>query len=274
MDRRTFLGTVTAATILGSRLGWAADDHKIAKVGVQLYTVRTLMKTDFDGTLAKVAEIGYKEVEFAGYFDRKPKDVRATLDKLGIASPSSHIPYEQFQNKWPEALDTAHVMGQEYLVCPAVEDNLRKTLDSWKQVAATLNKAGEAAKKAGVQVAYHNHWWEFEPIDGKRPYDLLLAETDPNLVKMEMDLFWITKAGGDPQAYFAKYPGRFPLVHVKGRAKDGSMTDVRADNSIDWKKLFADPNGGIKHYFVEFDEPKNPLESIRTSYQYLSQLTF
>jgi sugar phosphate isomerase/epimerase len=274
MDRRAFLGTMTAATVLGKRLGWAAENHKIAKVGVQLYSVRDLMKADFDGTLEKVAAIGYREVEFAGYFDRTPQQVKATLVKTGLVSPSAHFGYGLLGDQWPSVLEGAKVVGQEYIVCPSVDENLRKTLDGWKQVAATFNRAGETAKKAGIQFAYHNHYWEFEPIEGKLPYDLLLQETDANLVKMEMDLYWAVKGGVDPKSYFDRNPGRFPLVHVKGRAKDGSMTEVAADNAIDWKRLFADEKAGIKHYFVEHDQPKSPLDSIRASYQYLAELRF
>ena len=274
MDRRAFLGTLTAATIVGKRLGWATETHSIAKVGVQLYTVRDLMKADFEGTLAEVAAIGYREVEFAGYFDRTPQQVKAVLAKTGMVSPSAHFAYSYLGDQWPAVLESANVIGQEYIVCSSVDEKLRKTLDDWKQVFATFNRAGEAAKKAGVQFAYHNHSFEFQPVEGKVPYDLLLQETDANLVKMEMDLYWTVNAGADPRAYFDRNPDRFPLVHVKGRAKDGSMTEVAADNAIDWKQLFADEKAGIRHYFVEQDHPTSPLKSIQASYEYLSELRF
>jgi len=107
------------------------------------------------------------------------------------------------------------------------------------------------------------------------PYDMLLAETDPKLVKMEMDLYWIVKGGADPLTYFKRYPGRFPLVHVKGRDKDGNMASVSADNSIDWKKIFAhSEEAGIRHYIVEHDNPASPLGSLQESYRYLEQLRF
>jgi sugar phosphate isomerase/epimerase len=274
MDRRAFLGTMTAATVLGKRLGWAAENHKIAKVGVQLYTVRDLMKSDFDGTLDKVAAIGYREVEFAGYFDRTPQQVKAALTRTGLVSPSAHFDYAHLGDPWPAVLDSANVIGQQYVVCSSIDENHRKTLSDWKQVAAAFNRAGEAAKKAGLQFAYHNHTFEFDRIDGELPYDLLLQETDANLVKLEMDLYWAVKAGADPIAYFDRNPGRFPLVHVKGRAQDGSMTEVAASNSIDWKRLFADEKAGIQHYFVEQDHPESPLQSIKASYAYLSELRF
>ncbi len=289
MDRRTFLGTMTAATLLTRRLAFAADAHKIDKIGLQLYTVRDLMKQDFDGTLAKVAAIGYKEVEFAGYFDHSPKDVRAAVDRRGLTAPSAHIDYKSLGEKFPEVIEAAKVVGHEYLVNPWIEEEIRKQPDGWKHAAETFNRAGEACKKAGIQFAYHNHWFEFLPVNGKLPYDLLLTECDPNLVKMELDLCWITVGGQDPLKYFDRYPGRFPLVHVKdvkrvppvtaGGAQDfgSSMKDMTEVGSgiIDWKKIFAQSDkAGIKHYFVEHDNPKKPLESIKKSYDYLASLRF
>ena len=289
MDRRTFLGTMTAATLLTRRLGFADDDHKIEKIGLQLYTVRDLMKHDFDGTLAQVAAVGYKEVEFAGYFNHSPKDVRAAVDRQGLTAPSAHIDYKNLGDKFPEVIEAAKVVGHEYLVNPWIDEDIRKQPDGWKQAAETFNRAGEACKKAGIQFAYHNHWFEFLPVNGKLPYDLLLTECDPNLVKMELDLCWITVGGQDPLRYFDRYPGRFPLVHVKdvkrvppvtaGGAQDfgSSMKDMTEVGSgiIDWKKIFAQSDkAGIKHYFVEHDHPKKPLESIKKSYDYLARLRF
>ena len=289
MDRRTFLGTMTAATLLTRRLGFADDDHKIEKIGLQLYTVRDLMKHDFDGTLAQVAAVGYKEVEFAGYFNHSPKDVRAAVDRHGLTAPSAHIDYKNLGDKFPEVIEAAKVVGHEYLVNPWIDEKIRKQPDGWKHAAETFNRAGEACKKAGIQFAYHNHWFEFLPVNGKLPYDLLLTECDPNLVKMELDLCWITVGGQDPLRYFDRYPGRFPLVHVKdvkrippvtagGRQDFGSsmkdMTEV-GSGIIDWKKIFAQSDkAGIKHYFVEHDHPRKPLESIKKSYEYLARLRF
>jgi sugar phosphate isomerase/epimerase len=275
MDRRNFLATLSAATLLRSRFSWALpDEHKIDAVGVQLYSVRGDMKKDFDGTLAKVAKIGYKEVELAGLFDHSAQEVRTILDKNGLAAPSAHVEYKYLGAEWPKALEDAHTLGQKFIVCPFVDAKLRPDENSWKRVAQHFNQAGEASKKAGIQFAYHNHDFEFKPLNGKLPYDILLAETDRDLVKMEMDLFWITKGGQDPIAYFARYPGRFALVHVKDMKKDGEMTEVGSGN-IDWKKIFArSDQAGIQHYFVEHDEPKSPFESIRTSYEYLKNLQF
>ena len=290
MNRRTFLETattVTAATLLTSRLGWAAE-HKIEKIGVQLYTVRDLMKDDFDGTIAKVAKIGYKEVEFAGYFGHTGEQVRAVCAKNGLSPVSTHVQYDELDDKFPSVIETSKTIGLKYIVCPWIPEELRKSPDIWKQASEKFNRCGEASKKAGMQFAYHNHWFEFLPVDGKLPYDLLLKECDANLVKMEMDLCWITAAGGDPLKYFNEYPGRFPLVHVKDLKKKpavsegggqnfGDTVDLTSVGSgiIDWKKIFAQSEkAGIKHYIVEHDKPENPFESITKSYDYLEKLRF
>jgi sugar phosphate isomerase/epimerase len=291
VNRRTFLettGTVAAATLLTSKLGFAAE-HRINKVGVQLYTVRDLMKNDFDGTIAKVAQIGYKEVEFAGYFGRTPQQVREVLDKNGLTSPACHVQYDVLTpEKWPAEIESAKVIGQKYIVNPWIPEELRKTDDDWKRATDTFNRVGAESKKAGIQFAYHNHWFEFLPVNGKLPSDMILSMCDPDLVKMEMDLCWITVAGGDPLKYFAKYPGRFPLVHVKdvktlpkistgGAQNFGDTVDLTevGNGIIDWKRIFAKSDeAGIKHYIVEHDHPKQPFESIAASYAYLSKLTW
>lgn len=290
MDRRSFLqtaATVGAATLFSSRFGWAAGEHKIDKIAVQLYTVRDLMKDDFEGTIAKVAQIGYKEVEFAGYFGRTPQQVRAVIDKNGLTAPSTHVQYDELDEKFPKVIEDSKTIGLEYIVCPWIPEELRKSPDIWKQASDKFNKCGEQTKKAGIQFGYHNHWFEFLPVNGKLPYDQLLADCDPNLVKMELDLCWITAGGSDPVKYFEKYPGRFPLVHVKDIKKvpkvtqagsqdfGSSLKDITEVGSgmIDWKRIFAhSQQAGIKHYIVEHDNPKQPLESIKTSYEYLKNL--
>jgi sugar phosphate isomerase/epimerase len=289
MNRRAFLetaGTVTAATLLTGKLGWAAGEHKINHLGVQLYTVRDKMKEDFDGTIAKVASIGYKEVEFAGYFDHTPQQVRAVLDKNGLVAPSTHVQWDELDDKFPSVIEGAKVMGMSYIVQPWIPEELRKSPDIWKKAAEKFNQCGEQTKKAGIQFAYHNHWFEFLPVDGKLPYDILLADCDKDLVKMEMDLCWITVAGKDPVKYFAANPGRFPLVHVKdvktlpkittgGPQNFGDTVDLTevGSGTINWKRIFEhSQQAGIKHYIVEHDHPKEPFESIKTSYEYLTKL--
>ncbi len=281
MNRRTFIGAVSAAA-LANRFSWAAGAHRIEKIGVQLYTVRDLLKEDFGGTLARVAKIGYKEVEFAQYFEDpaslnpSPKRTRELLDSDGLAAPSAHVPYKALSpENWARVLEAAKVLGLKYIVNPSIDREVLQHPDGWKRAAEAFNRAGAESQKAGIQLAYHNHVEEFKRLpDGKLPYDVLLAQSDPRLVKMEMDLGWAHEARVDPLGYFAKYPGRFPLVHVKDFDKNDKMTEV-GSGAIDWKRIFAKADqAGIKHYFVEHDEPKQPFESIQTSYQYLEKLQF
>jgi sugar phosphate isomerase/epimerase len=287
MDRRTFLGTMGAAYVALSRLHAAS----IPRVGVQLYTVRTLMEKDVDGTLASIAGIGYKEVEFAGYFNRTPDQIKAVLAKNGLTSPSAHIDYAGLTgDAWLKAIDAAKTIGHQYLINAWVDESIRNQPDSWKKIAETYNRAGDVSQKAGIQFAYHNHNFEYAPVDGKLPYDILLDTCDPKLVKMEMDLCWISAAKKDPIDYFRKYPGRFPLVHVKGLSKlpassgDAAVpidkvlpdiTEVGHNDVINWKRIFAHAKeAGIQHYFVEHDVPKSPLDSLKESYDYVSKLEF
>ena len=276
MNRRTFI-TTSAGAALGGLLTKSVFANpagkSLSKIGVQLYTVRSLMEKDFAGTLEKVAAAGYQEVEFAGYYNNKPEEVKKLLDRLGLKAPSSHVPIEMLRDKLDSVIQTAQIVGHQYLVCPWLAPADR-TLEKYKAHAALFNKAGEACRKAKIQFAYHNHDFEFEAQDGQLPYDLLLAATEPKLVQMEIDLFWIAKAGHDPLAYFAKHPGRFPLCHVKDMADEQKMADV-GEGKIDFAKIFAQsPQAGLKHYFVEHDQPENPLESITASCQYLKALKF
>ena len=271
--RRTFLaaGAVGAAmAALPYRELWASS--RMQPVGVQLYTVRKLMAADFEGTLAAVAKVGYREVEFAGYFGRTPAEVKAALDRAGLVAPSAHVPVEEVLNAWSAALDAASAIGIPYLVAAWIPESMRKTLSDWQRLAEQFNRAAESARQQGIQFAYHNHDYEFVPVGGKLPYDVLLQDTDTELVQFEMDLFWIRKGGQNPFTYFVRWPGRFPLVHVKDMSRDGAMVDVGA-GVIDWRAIYgARKQAGIKHWFVEHDEPADPLGSLRASYRYMAGL--
>ena len=203
MTRRKFLGHVAASPLipvaadLSRRSGEAAKaEHKIERLGLQLYTVRDQIAKDFEGTLAKVAAAGYKEVEFAGYFDHAPKDVRAILDRHKLAAPSTHVDFASVETKLAQVIESSHAIGHKFIVNPWLDEEMRKQPDVWKRVAATFNKAGEACKKAGIQFAYHNHHFEFVPVNGVMPFDQLLKDCDAGLVKMELDL--VLDHGGPP----------------------------------------------------------------------------
>lgn len=271
--RRAFVQAMGAAALLPA-LGRLRGSDRIKRIGVQLYTVRDALKADFVGTLRQVAAIGYKEVEFAGYMGRTPAQVKAVLKDTGLKAPATHLALETVEREWGTTMEAAHGIGIEYLVVPWINADQRTSIEGYKQVAAAFNRAGRQARAAGLRFAYHNHAFEFERMDGQVPYDVLLQETDPALVEFEMDLYWTVAGGRNPLAYFAKYPGRFPLVHVKDRTADGQMADV-GSGAIDWGAIFAHrKEAGIKHYFVEHDEPKDPFASLTASYHYLHDLRF
>jgi sugar phosphate isomerase/epimerase len=252
-----------------------APRRKVEHIGLQLYSIRDLMKADMPGTLAKVAGIGYKEVEFAGYFGRTPREVHELLEKNHLSSPSTHVPFDSFQN-WQKVLDDSRVIGHKWVTVPSIPEEKRRTVDDWKGLAAQFNKAGAQAKSSGLRFAYHNHNFELTPIGNVRPLDVLLSETDPSLVDFEMDLYWVKFGGGDPIDYFNRFPHRFPLVHVKDSAgpPDNKMVDV-GQGTIDWKSIFAQSKkAGIKHYIVEHDQPADPIATIRNSYNYLQALRY
>jgi sugar phosphate isomerase/epimerase len=255
----------------------AGGTDKLARIGVQLYTLRTLMAKNVEDTLRQVAAIGFQEVEFAGYFNRNPTALRATLDSVGLTSPAAHIQLSDLEpQQWVRTLEAAKTIGHQYVLVAYFDQALRRTVDDWKRMADRFNKAGESAKKVGLQFAYHNHDFEFVPIAGQVPFDVLLEATDPSLVKIELDLYWITKAGSDWQKYFTRWPGRFPMVHVKDSAgpPQHEMRDVGA-GSIPFATIFAQrQKAGIEHFFVEHDEPRDPLTSVRASYDHLRRLTF
>ncbi|HYE73741.1 MAG TPA: sugar phosphate isomerase/epimerase [Blastocatellia bacterium] len=278
INRRKFLGAaaMTAGAAYLSTTTVFAAKQKLSKFGLQLYTLRNDMAKDVAGTLANVAAAGYKEVEFAGYYNKTPQEIKDLLVKNGLTAPSTHIAINLLEKELDKTIETAKTIGHRYIVCPFLTPNLRQTLDQYKNHAALFNRVGEACKKAGIQFAYHNHDFEFVAIDGQKPMDLLLASTDPKLVQIELDLYWAVKAGEDPLALFAKHPGRFPLVHVKDMAntEKKEFTEV-GRGTIDFKKIFAQSKkAGIKHYFVEQDQSAAPLESIKISAEYLKKLEF
>lgn len=249
-----------------------ASQPLLDRVGVQLYTVRSLAAEDMAATLDAVASVGYDEVEFAGWFGHPPGTLRGWLDDAGLQAPAAHVGAEELAGPGLEAsLDAASVLGLRWLVLPWIPPGQR-TPDGYRAAAALLNDAGEAARSAGVRTAYHNHAFEFEPLDapgGPTGYDILLERLDPAVVDMQIDFHWSAAGGADEAALFAAHPGRFALCHLKDRAADGQMADVGA-GAIDWGSIFAlSDQAGFRHYFVEHDQPADPLDSIRASYRYL-----
>ncbi len=252
----------------------AARKRRLSNIGIQLYTVRDRMAADVRGTLQQLSEIGYREVEFAGYYDHTPAEIRTLLNDLGLTSPSAHTPIETIRGDLEQVIETFLSIGHEYLVVPWLSEDERDSLDKYKAHAELFNRVAEQCVSAGLRFAYHNHDFEFEAIDGTLPMDLLLAETDPGLVQIELDLYWINKGGADSFAYFEKHPGRFPLCHVKDMAEDGSMADV-GSGGIDFAALFAASDlAGFRHYYVERDDATDTLASAANSFSGVSKLEF
>jgi sugar phosphate isomerase/epimerase len=291
LGRRAFMGHMAAAGVLastGTAFGQGGG-RRLSPIGVQLYTARDEMAKDVEGTLAKIAAIGYTQVEFAGYFDKTPEQIRQVLDRHGLTAPSTHIDLATISTKLPETIEASHTIGHKFIVMPYLDDATRVKPGIYQQVADTLNKAGAEARKAGIQIAYHNHNFEFVETNGHMPFETLMQAFDPALVKNELDLCWATAAGQDPVTLFKTYPGRFPMVHVKGLRKkpaNGAATpipDVLPDvtevgsggDIIDWATIFAQAGaGGVEYYFVEHDQPTDPFASMAASFTYLEGLRY
>ena len=271
MDRRSF--TQSAVATLAAA-GLRAPPNGVSPIGIQLYTVRDLFAKDPEGTLAALKQAGYAEVEFAGYAGRSAAAVKAMLTGVGLAAPSAHVDLNTIRTRWPAALAFAAEVGHRYLVLASIGTEERQSLEQIRRLGDVLNHAATEAKAAGIRVAYHNHDFEFASVEGRLPYDVLLESTDPALVKLELDLYWATKGRVDPLAYFAKWPGRFPMVHIKDMDKGPSeaMVDL-GTGRIDFKTSLGRRGGaGIEHYFIEHDEPRDPLAFARAAAGYLRAL--
>lgn len=260
-------------------------------IGLQLYTVRDAMQANPAAALSKVAKVGYNSVEGATYTgDEKFYGLSAAafkrlLKQNGLVMLSSHYRLGEEKTNgedtkgtilhdWDKTVDDAAEVGIKYMVCAYLSNPERGNLDHYKKLADIFNTAGERCNKAGIQLCYHNHDFEFIQQDGKYPYETLLFNTDKDLVKMEMDLYWVTKANQDPIALINEHPGRFPLWHVKDLDKTPQRGFTEVGNGIiDFKKIFTHADkAGMKYFFVEQDKcPGDPFDSITQSYNYIKK---
>jgi len=272
-------------TVLGSMAFKSeAIDRKSFGVGLQLYTIRDAMTADALGTLKKVSDLGYKNLELANYSNGKfygfaPKEFKKIVTDLGMVNLSSHTQVEAagitVDNAKKMADDHA-ALGVKYCVQPWVNEPDRN-IESYKKMVADWNKVGKIMQEVGIQFGYHNHNFEFKSVNGVVPYfDIYMKELDPKYVTMELDLFWATKAGQDPIEMFKKYPGRFQLLHFKDmKTKQAPFFDVIKDDVcsvgvgvIDFKAIYkAKDIAGAKYLFVEDDNQGNgkPFEAIEIS---------
>jgi len=303
MMRRAFLRAGGASGLIAlANPAALASAPRPRPWGLQLFTVLPLLEQDFEGTLRAVAALGYREVETIGAFGRDPAYVRRLLDHCGLVSPSQHLasdalyasfarwaahlmPLEDLRRQYvaalrPEtveplvrdAIAKAKVLGQSYVVWPILMAPHLATRQLIDAFTARFNRAGAICRDEGLTFAYHNHNLEFATIDGQVIYDLITDQTDPQLVKLEMDLYWVTKGGADPIAYLKRNAGRVKLIHLKDAAPDGDFAPV-GSGTLDIPRLVGAARAqGAEHIYVEFDRSTDPLRVIRESIDYLQRL--
>jgi len=302
MKRKHFIQS-SGAALLGSLLlrkgsfDMFAPKPKDIEMGLQLFTFFNEIDNDVEGTLKKIAGVGYKKIESAfskkgGYYGMKPKEFAKFLKDIGMSWKSHHVlgapfkmppgakmptgadgkpitipPMKSLKDSMQELVDQAAEGGVDYLVCANTPIN---TLDDIKSSIEVLNKTDEACKKAKIGFAYHNHDAEFRAVEGQIPYELFLSQTK---MQMELDLAWATKGGKDPVELFKQNPGRFPLWHVKDLDAKREVILPVGEGTIDYKRIFdAASTSGMKHFFVEHDMPKDAMASITSSFNYLSKM--
>lgn len=280
MKRKEFLKAsafMAAGTLFLPELVRAAANTKVKDIGIQLYTVRKEMLADPTGTLRKLAKIGFREIESArsdkgNYYGLQPKEIKKICDDNGMTLRSGHIHVDK---DWKKSIEEATETGQEYLIS-AVLPSAGQTIEHYQESAEAFNKLGEECKKAKLHFGYHNHDSEFETVNGEVLYEVLLKHTDPSLVTMELDLGWVVAAGQDPFTYFSRYPGRFPLWHLKDMDEIRKQSTEFGQGQVDIKGLMQHARqAGMKHFFLEQEEyAHSAFESIQIDYQYLAKLDY
>lgn len=224
------------------------------------------MASDPAGTLAALAGIGYREVELHSLYRLSAAEFKKLLDANGLTAPATHLGLNQLRNSLPKTLEDAALMGYKWLIVPSL-DRDERTADGYRRVADFFNQLGPRARQAGLRLGYHNHEYDLPPqADGVSGLEILIQNSDPAYVDFELDLFWARRGGDDPIRIFQKYPGRFMGVHIKDMAADGKMVNV-GEGVMDFKTMLAaGQKAGVRHFFVEHDNPANPVEDARTSY--------
>jgi sugar phosphate isomerase/epimerase len=279
LNRRRFLGltaALAAETIAANR--FAAAYPLGLPLGVQLYSVRTLLPKDYLGTLKQIAALGYTEVEAAGFYDHPVEEVKSAMQTAGLHLVSSHYPLGQLKPNLDSILDFAKTLGISYIVCsspmhqqPGTKGEL--SLDDWRWNADQFNQIAAKVQAAGMNFAYHNHVAEFTAIDGTLPWEELVKHTDPKLVNFEMDCGWVEVAGGDPVTYLTKYPTRVVMLHVKDFKDKKPPSVPLGEGAIDYTPILkAAKHARIKHIFVEQEEsPTTMMESLAIDVKYMQK---
>jgi sugar phosphate isomerase/epimerase len=312
--RRDFLKTtgVLTAVAMSPLHNIFAEMNMENKMGIQLFSLPKMLSEDFEKGIKMLSKMGYKELELygpfpfsaesaqkswagaakmlgfggSGYFGRDIKDIKKMLSDNGLSTPATHTDLDTLITGMDKLGEAAHILGQTYVTLPAIPDDKRKTLDDYKRIAETFNKIGENAKKNGIKFGYHNHGYGIKPMDGQIPLQIILDNTDPNLVFFEMDIFWTASGGADPVEYLTKYPNRYKMLHLKDM-KEKKQFSGDGGNISQWMPLFGnmttagdgvlDLKGivnkakeiGVEHYFVEQDMVANPEIALQKSLDYL-----
>ena len=246
-------------------------------ISLQLYTVRDLTKANFPETVQQVARIGYGGVELAGFGSlSSAAEVRKAVDDAGLKISGAHISLDAMEKDLSKVFDDIQTLGTQFVICPFLAEPRRKDAAGWKQVAASLNKIGQACKDRGLILAYHNHAFEFQQFDGQAGLDILFSSTDPKFVKSELDVYWVKKGGADPLAYINKLSTRLSLLHLKDMdaSPDQKFAPV-GTGILDMKSILAaGQKANVQWYIVEQDNCYGipPMDSVRTSYENLKKL--
>jgi sugar phosphate isomerase/epimerase len=279
MDRRTFVGALGASVggvVAARRLPWPGGSGDLRRIGLELYSVRNEMKRDPEGTLHRIRALGYDDVELLWSWDnfgRTPRQVRASLDREGMKAPSAHLAPEALLTDWSRSLDEAALIGQQYLIVPSLPDETKTSIDAWLRWADRFNEAGRAARSAGLWLAFHNEPDHLTPIDGTVPYDVFVARTDPDLVRLQLDIGNLVMGGGDPLTYLNRYRDRYWTFHVKDVLADRSHDTELGRGVVDVAGfLRAVPDLSDKPCFVEQEGSPDPLASAGQNYRYLAKL--
>lgn len=280
IDRRGAVRGIGALTIAPWLTGSAAahpERRKLDRIGLAVLTINTVSSTDYERAMQQVAAIGYRDVDMYIYESRRePEETRAILDRAGLSCASARVASPALYRGWDRFLDAANTLGARWITLANVTYEERLRLHDWRELADVLNKAGEAARARGLTLCYHNHSFELVPMEGRIPLDLLLESTDPALVRLQMDVYWMTHGRRDPAAEIRRLGSRVATLHLK----DMDATSARGITTvgkgiIDFKAvLAAAADAKVAKYFVEEDTPREPMAAIRSSYQYLSRLEF
>jgi sugar phosphate isomerase/epimerase len=300
-SRRDFLKLAGAASVaaIAFRDALPLEAYPLGlPLGLQLYSLRNLLPTDFDGTLKAVAAAGYTEVEAAGYYAMSAQDFKQSMDTAGLHCVSAHYPLSMLQPQLESILAYAKELGLQYVVCssPSLEDPSRVrltpkdpgyhdawvqafTLNDWKWNAEQFNQIGAKVKGYSMRFGYHNHTTEFRKLKNVVPYDELMKLTDPELVTFEMDCGWVSVAGYSAAEYLTKYPARISMLHVKDfdlkKGVEHPQSTELGHGTIDYRPIFeaAKKGGHITHYFVEQEEfDMSPPEAIKIDAEYMQDL--